>query len=120
MLLGLRTIVYPAPDLDAAKRWFTAVAGVPPYFDESYYVGFDVGGYELGLDPGAEPGEGPVTYWGVADAGAAVAELLGHGATEHRPVREVGGGIEVASVRTPDGFLLGVIVNPHFKAGAAA
>ncbi len=120
MLLGLRTIVYPAPDLDAAKRWFAAVTGVAPYFDEPFYVGFDVGGYELGLDPAADPGDGPVTYWGVADARAAVAELLGHGATEHVGVREVGGGIEVASVRTPDGHVLGVIFNPHFKAASAA
>lgn len=120
MLQGLRTIVYPAPDLDAAKAWFAAVAGRAPYFDEPFYVGFEVGGYELGLDPGADPADGPVTYWGVADAEAALAELLAHGATVHQPVRDVGDGILVASVRTPQDFLMGVIVNPHFTASGGA
>lgn len=59
MFLGLRTVIYPAPDLDAAKAWFTEVLGREPYFDQSFYVGFEVGGYELGLSPAAavrEPG----------------------------------------------------------------
>ena len=27
--------------------------GFPPYFDQPFYVGFNVGGYELGLSPDA-------------------------------------------------------------------
>jgi catechol 2,3-dioxygenase-like lactoylglutathione lyase family enzyme len=51
MFHGLRTVVYPVDDLETAKAWWTRVLGVPPYFDEPYYVGFSVHGYELALDP---------------------------------------------------------------------
>jgi predicted enzyme related to lactoylglutathione lyase len=114
VFLGLRTTIFPARDLAAAKEWFTKAFGVSPYFDEPFYVGFEIGGYELGLDPDAPVEDGPTTYWGVEDADAAVAHLLASGARAHKPVREVGDGIRVATVRTPDGFLLGVIENPHF------
>ncbi len=116
MLLGLRTSIHPVADLAAATAWFTAVVGHGPYFDEPFYVGFDVGGYELGLLPGADASDGVHTYWGVADADAAVATLLAAGAAAHTPVTEVGGGIRTALVRTPMGTLLGVIENPHFAA----
>ncbi|MGV8990062.1 MAG: VOC family protein [Thiobacillus sp.] len=56
MILGLRTAIYPASDLATAKRWYTAALGQPPYFDEPFYVGFAVGGFELGLLPNAQPG----------------------------------------------------------------
>ena len=35
-------------DLDAAKRFYTAALKKPPYFDQPFYVGFDIDGYELG------------------------------------------------------------------------
>lgn len=114
MLLGLRTVIYPAADLAAGKAWFTALLGAGPYFDEPFYVGFEVGGYELGLVPAADPTSGPVTYWGVPDVAAALASLLDAGAAPHEDVREVGGGIRVASVVEPGGSVLGVIENPHF------
>ena len=60
MFLGLRTVIYPAPDLEAMKAWFAALLGIGPYFDQPFYVGFEVGGYELGLDPSADPAAGPV------------------------------------------------------------
>jgi len=66
-LQGLRTVIYPSPDLDAAKTWWTGFLGFGPYFDEPFYVGFNVGGYELGLLPNADLSEGALTYWGVAD-----------------------------------------------------
>lgn len=118
--LGLRTIVYPAPDLDATKAWFTAVLGHGPYFDEPFYVGFDVGGYELGLGPAMPPSEGPVTYWGVEDAEAGLAHLVAHGGAVHEPVTDVGEGIRVAAVRSPDGSIVGVVENPHFKLGGSS
>jgi predicted enzyme related to lactoylglutathione lyase len=114
MFLGLRTIIYPAPDLAAAKAWFSRVVGAPPYFDEPFYVGFEVGGYELGLSPAADPADGPVTYWGVENADAAYASLLEQGASAHGPIQDVGQGIRVGSVREPAGSLVGVIENPHF------
>ena len=114
MLLGLRTVNYPAPDLAAAKAWWTEVLGIEPYFDEPFYVGYEVGGYELGLNPGQDPANGPITYWGVEDADAGLAWLLERGAEPHIEVTEVGGGIRVAAVRDPTGSLVGVIENPHF------
>ena len=60
MFLGLRTVIYPTPDLAASKAWFARLLGVEPYFDEPFYVGFNVAGYELALDPSGDP----ATYWG--------------------------------------------------------
>ena len=118
MLLGLRTVIYPAVDLAATKAWYAAMLGVEPYFDEPFYVGFNVGGYELGLDPDPEQaGAGPRTYWGVEDADAALATLLARGARSHTMVTDVGGGIRVATVLDPSGHILGIIENPHFVAG---
>jgi catechol 2,3-dioxygenase-like lactoylglutathione lyase family enzyme len=111
---GLRTVIYPAPDLDAAKAWWTEYLGFGPYFDEPFYVGYEVGGYELGLLPTADPADGALTYWGVADVVVAVEAAIAEGATEHTPVAEVGGGIVTATVRTPHGAILGLIDNPHF------
>ena len=116
-LLGLRTVIYPSFDVDAAKRWWTTLLGMEPYFDEPFYVGYNVGGYELGLLPEANPGGGAITYWGVDDVAAAFGEALAHGATRHAPVAEVGGGIVTASVTNPMGMIVGFIFNPHFAAG---
>jgi catechol 2,3-dioxygenase-like lactoylglutathione lyase family enzyme len=113
-LLGLRTVIYPSPDLVAAKAWWTGLLGADPYFDEPFYVGFDVGGYELGLLPDGDPSDGAVAYWGVDDVAAAVDVALGQGATAHAPVAEVGGGIVTGSVRSPTGAVVGFIFNPHF------
>lgn len=122
MFQGLRTVIYGVSDIARAKQWYSQALGVAPYFDEPFYVGFNVGGYELGLDPNAAPvskeSAGVVAYWGVADIDAEVARLLGLGATAHCPVRDVGGGIRVATVLDPFGNLVGLIHNPHFKVGA--
>ena len=56
MFLGLRTAIYHAPELEKAKAWYAEVLGSAPYFDQPFYVGFNVGGYELGLQPDAERG----------------------------------------------------------------
>lgn len=113
MFLGLRTVIYPAPDLATSKAWFTTILGREPYFDQPFYVGFEVGGYELGLLPDADPADGVLTYWGVPDAEAALAALLAAGAAEHQAVTDVGDGIRTASVREPGGGVLGIIENPN-------
>ncbi len=119
MFLGLRTTIYRVEDLEAAKRWYSEVLGFGPYFDEPFYVGFEVGGFELGLLPGEEgapTGRGGVTaYWGVDDIRATVDRLVELGATVHRDVEDVGEGILVAELIDPFGNNLGVIHNPHFK-----
>ncbi len=115
-LEGLRTVIYPAPDLVSAKAWWTTLLGFGPYFDESFYVGYLVAGYELGLLPDAPPADGPLVYWGVGDVTGAVTLAVAEGAVEHAPVSDVGGGIVTATVRTPLGPILGFIFNPHFGA----
>jgi catechol 2,3-dioxygenase-like lactoylglutathione lyase family enzyme len=115
MLLGLRTAIYPVGDLAAARAWYARVLGIEPYFDQPFYVGFAVGGFELGLVPDGTPGTaGPQPLWGVADAATAHAQLLSLGAQPLEPVNEVGEGIKVAAVRDPFGNRLGLIENPHF------
>jgi predicted enzyme related to lactoylglutathione lyase len=117
---GLRTVIYAVAELEKAKDWYSQALSQQPYFSEPFYVGFNVGGFELGLDPdtnSVKPGNNAVAYWGVSDAKAAYARLLGLGAVENSPVRDVGGGILVGSVVDPFGNVLGIIENPHFKLG---
>ncbi len=116
--LGLRTVVYHVSSLDEAKAWYSKVLQVGPYFDEPFYVGFNVGGFELGLLPIEDPktanaGRGKsVAYWGVPDAAAELARLIELGATLHSDIQDVG--VKVGDVIDPFGNLLGVIENPHF------
>lgn len=115
MLLGLRTIIYPAADLAASKAWYTRLLGIEPYFDQPFYVGFAVAGYELGLLPDADPAAGPITYWGVADVDKALADLHAAGAGPRSGPEDVGDGIRVATVVEPGGAIFGVIENPHYQ-----
>jgi predicted enzyme related to lactoylglutathione lyase len=115
MLLGLRTAIYPVKDLEAAKAWYSTVVGHAPYFDQPFYVGFDVGGFELGLVPDGTPGtSGPQPLWGVANAADALARLITLGAEVLDVLQDVGEGIRVAAVLDPFGNRLAIIENPHF------
>jgi predicted enzyme related to lactoylglutathione lyase len=124
-MLGLRTVVYYTPDLAKARQWYAQAFDTQPYFDTPYYVGFNIGGYELGLHPdeGTKAGAGgAVAYWGVTDIAAEVARLVSLGAPVHSAVQDVGEGIKVATVLDPFGNHVGLIENPHFAlppAGAA-
>lgn len=116
MILGLRSAIYPVHDLASAKKWYSKVLGFAPYFDETFYVGFNVGGFELGLVPNGIPGAvGVSAYWGVADADETLAQILELGATICEAVTDVGGGIKVGSVLDPFGNRFSIIENPHFK-----
>jgi predicted enzyme related to lactoylglutathione lyase len=120
MFLGLRTVVYYVGDLERAKAWWSDLLGIAPYFDQPFYVGFNVGGYELGLHPlENESGEkvGPcstITYWGVHDIAGAYARIIAAGAIEHQIIQDVGEGIMVAAVVDPFGNVVGLIQNEHF------
>ena len=117
MLLGLRTAIYPVKDLAAAKSWYSELLVQAPYFDQPFYVGFSVGGFELGLVPDGQPGvAGAQPLWGVTSAEVAFARLLSLGATAIDLVADVGDGIRVAAVLDPFGNRLGIIENPHFDA----
>jgi predicted enzyme related to lactoylglutathione lyase len=122
MFLGLRTAIYHVDDIDKGKAWYSEVLGIEPYFDQPFYVGFNVGGYELGLQPTesatGEKADGAVAYWGVEDAAAAYQRIIELGATPHEALQDVGEGIKVATVKDPFGNVFGIIENPHFKTGA--
>ncbi len=111
MFLGLRTVAYVVEDLEAARDWYSKALGHEPYFDEPYYVGFNVGGFELGLHPPEDGGPG-----GLGGTEAAMSRLFDLGATVHGENQGVGEGILVASVVDTFGNLLGIIRNPHFRA----
>jgi len=115
MIKGLRTVVYHVSDLSEAKQWYNRVLDLEPYFDQPFYVGYSVGGFELGLTPDGQPGPGgTVAYWGVSDAAEALARLQSFGATIREPLQELGDGIRVAAVADPFGNTFGIIENPHF------
>ena len=118
MFKGLRTVIYHVDELDTAKAWYSTALGINPYFDQPFYVGFSVGGFELGLDPdmsGVKKGDNAVAYWAVSNAEASYRRLLELGAKKHSDVQDVGGGIRVAAVVDPFGNVLGIIENPNFK-----
>jgi predicted enzyme related to lactoylglutathione lyase len=116
MFLGLRSLIHPAPDLSASKAFYAALLGKPPYFDEPFYVGFVVGGFELGLVPDGDPAAGPATYWGVADIEAGLARVLALGARALGEISDVGQGIRMVEVVSPTGDRFGLIENPNFIA----
>ena len=118
-ILGLRTCNYKVNDLDKAKAWYSDAFQTPPYFDEPFYVGFNVGGYELGLQPTEESkptsAENVLTYWGVEDIEKEFQRFIELGATSHEKPTNVGGELMVGTVRDPWGNLIGLIYNPSFK-----
>lgn len=100
-------------DLAQAKKLYGKLLGVAPYMDEAYYVGFSVGGQDVGLDPGHSQGmTGPVGYWHVDDINESLELLLDAGAEAQQAVRGVGGGKLIASVKDADGNVIGLIQSP--------
>jgi predicted enzyme related to lactoylglutathione lyase len=108
---GIKTVLHPVSDLEAAKAVYTALLGTEPAHDASYYVGYEVDGQHIGLVPGgAEQGmTSPVAHWHVTDIEAKLAEVTAVGATVKDAPRDVGGGRLVASFTDPDGNVLGLI-----------
>jgi len=108
---GIKTVLHPVTDLNAAKQLYTALLGVEPTADAPYYVGYDTAGQHIGLVPNRGPNtmDAPVAYWHVTDIEAKLAEVTAAGATPADPVRDVGGGRLVATVTDPDGNVLGLL-----------
>lgn len=127
MLRGLTTIGLQATDLAAAKRWYTELLGIEPYFDRPEYIEYRIGDYQhelgildskylgyLGQPHRTDAPGGAIVYWHVDDVEAALAQLLELGAQEHQPPREFGPGFVGASVVDPFGNVLGVMRNVHY------
>jgi predicted enzyme related to lactoylglutathione lyase len=108
---GIKTVLHPVSDLEAAKAVYAALLGIQPQTDSPYYVGFDAAGQHIGLVPdGAPQGpSSPVAYWHVSDIEAKLAEVAAAGATVNEPAHDVGGGRLVATVADPDGNILGLL-----------
>lgn len=118
--LGLRTVIYFVPDIEKAKQWYTEAFSTAPYFDMPFYVGFNIGGYELGLHPEEKnetiKTENIKTYWRVTNVQASYDRLVSLGASTFQPPQDVGQGVIVAAVKDPWNNVIGVINNTHFKA----
>ncbi len=115
MIKGLRTAAYPAPDLAKAKAWYQVVFEKAPYFDEPFYVGFEIGGFELGLVPDAPIGSGgPKVYWGVDSIATELVRLRNARIIVDAEPQDVGGGIQVVDLVDPFGNRVGLIENPSF------
>lgn len=115
---GLRTTIYFVKDIKAATDWYIHLLNQKPYFVNECYVGFNVGGYELGLSPQEEDYEkklSAISYWGVEDMNSSFEKLKATGAEIHEEIMDVGEGILMASAIDPWGNYFGIIYNPHFK-----
>ncbi|HYK43814.1 MAG TPA: VOC family protein [Parafilimonas sp.] len=112
MFKKLRTVIYHVEDLEKGKEWYKIVTGTDPYFDQPFYVGFDINGCELGLDPnmtGVVNGNHSVAYWAVDNIEEAIQKLTGNNAAISSPITDVGDGIKVATVKDPFGNTIGLI-----------
>ncbi len=115
---GLRTTIYAVDDIVKAKEWYAMIFRVRPYIEKKYYVGFNIGGHELGLIPEDEltkKGNSVVAYWGVDDIHKAYDNFLKIGATEIQKPWNVGGQIMVAIVEDLWGNPVGLVYNPEFR-----
>lgn len=114
MSARMQTVIYPVKDLESAKKVYTALLGTPPAYDSPQYVGWNIGGQDIGLDPnGHRQGmTAPLPYWLVDDINKAIEQLVAAGATVKQQPRNVGGGKLVASVKDADGNVTGLMQNP--------
>jgi predicted enzyme related to lactoylglutathione lyase len=111
---GIKIVLHPVSDLAKAKPVYTALLGMEPQSDSSYYVGYEAEGQQIGLVPGAatQGMTSPVAYWQVADIEAKLAEVTAAGATVKDSPRDVGAGRLVATFTDPDGNVLGLVQDP--------
>jgi len=111
MTESIKTIIYPVTDFAKARAQYGELLGVEPYMDEAYYVGFEVDGQDIGLDPhGHSKGTtGPLGCWHVDDIEKSLQALLDAGAGAQQEVRDVGGGNLIASAKDADGDGIGLI-----------
>jgi len=123
ILRGFATVSYFAADLQAARKWYTELVGVEPYFVRDGYIEFRLGDYqhELGIidskfaPKGTKPGPGgAVMFWHVDDIVATVEKLKAMGAKEYEPITKREEGFITASVVDPFGNILGIMYNPHY------
>ena len=108
---GIKTVIYPVKDITRAKELFRKLLGVEPYTDEPYYVGFRIGGQEIGLDPNGHT-HGMTAYYHVDNIRYSLQSLADAGAQILQEIKDVGGGKLIASVKDPDGNIIGLLHTP--------
>src|SRR5687767_6508702 len=127
LLRGLATVNFYAADLKAAKKWYSELLDIEPYFqrpdsENPAYIEFRIGDYqhEFGIidrkyapPMPSQPG-GEIAYWHVDDINATLEMLIAAGATPYGPVTEYGVGFVTASVIDPFGNILGIMYNKHY------
>lgn len=108
---GIKTVIYPVKDIAQAKTLFSKLLGVEPVMDEAYYVQFNVGDQEIGLDPqGHSKGmTGPLGYVHVDDIKSRVQAFLDAGAEIQQEITDVGGGRLIATAKDADGNVIGLV-----------
>lgn len=133
MLRGMTTVALLAEDFEGAKRWYSELLGIDPYFDQPWYAEFRVGDHQhelgilnarfagqLGGVPATDRPGGVVLYWHVDDLDAALTRVQELGATLFQPPRQFGEGFTGACVVDPFGNLLGLMHNAHYLEVLAA
>jgi predicted enzyme related to lactoylglutathione lyase len=108
MTHGIKTFLYPVKDSARSKAFYSMLWGIEPHTDGPYYVGFKVGDQEIGLVAGGGLAS-PIGYVHVADIQKTIQSLFDAGATIGQEVKNVGGGRLVASVKDPDGNVIGLL-----------
>lgn len=107
--MDVSLIVYSATDMAAAKRFFRELIGSDPYADAPQYVGYKNGNMEIGLVPNAgNQAPNGIAYWTVSDIAASVKGLVDAGGTVVQDVTDVAYGLLVASVKDPNGAIVGL------------
>jgi predicted enzyme related to lactoylglutathione lyase len=128
LLRGVATISFYADDVKAARKWYSDLLGVDPYFERPDsenpgYIEFRLGDYqhELGIIDrkyapkiGSKNPGGAVVFWHVDDIAGAVEKVKSMGAKEYEPIVKREAGFVTASVIDPFGNVLGLMYNPHY------
>ena len=107
---GVKTIIYPAKDINQAKTLFRRLLEVEPYADQPYYVGFKIGDQDIGLVPG-NPEAGMTAFYHVDDIKDSLQILVDASATVIQAIKNVGGERLIASAKDTDGNIIGLIQN---------
>jgi predicted enzyme related to lactoylglutathione lyase len=105
--MNVSLITFPAPDLDATKRFFRELNGIDPYADAPQYVGYKEGEMEIGLVPKGHQAV-PIAFWTVSDIEATVKALEAAGGTVVQGIRDVAYGLLVATLKDPNGSVVGL------------
>ena len=108
MNYGMKTIIYPVTDINRAKQFYSTLLGTEPFVDGAYYVGFQVGEQQIGLDPHGHK-EGMTGYFHVSDIHKSLQDLVDAGAQTLQEIKNVGEGRLIASVKDVDGNIIGLL-----------